>query len=188
MSTSPRQPSAARRKLAREDEAPVSPLDVLRLLGGGVLLSCLLSYFVTETSLVWNLRAPTWSSPWHVVRAWMRGPISLTPAELSLYNGTDVSLPIYLAINGTIYDVSASPSFYGPGGGYHFFAGNDGTRAFVTGCFSEDVTPDLRGVEDMFLPVDDDDGDGDGDGADKRRDEDGRLSKADRKIRREQVE
>ena len=117
-----------------------------------------------------------------------RGPISLTPAELSLYNGTDVSLPIYLAINGTIYDVSASPSFYGPGGGYHFFAGNDGTRAFVTGCFSEDVTPDLRGVEDMFLPVDDDDGDGDGDGADKRRDEDGRLSKADRKIRREQVE
>ena len=99
-----------------------------------------------------------------------------------------MSLPIYLAINGTIYDVSASPSFYGPGGGYHFFAGNDGTRAFVTGCFSEDVTPDLRGVEDMFLPVDDDDGDGDGDGADKRRDEDGRLSKADRKIRREQVE
>ena len=128
------------------------------------------------------------------------GPISLTPAELSLYNGTDVSLPIYLAINGTIYDVSASPSFYGPGGGYHFFAGNDGTRAFVTGCFSEDVTPDLRGVEEMFLPVDDDDdkdgdgkgdgdgdGKGDGDGDDKKSEEGGRLSKAERKIRREQV-
>lgn len=31
----------------------------------------------------------------------------------------------------------------------------DATRAFVTNCFEEDRTPDLRGVEDMFLPVDD---------------------------------
>ena len=75
----------------------------------------------------------------------------MTPAELALYNGTDNSLPIYLAINGSVYDVSASPDYYGPGGSYHFFAGQDGTRAFVTGCFDEDVTPDLRGVEEMFL-------------------------------------
>ena len=45
---------------------------------------------------------------------------------------------------------------YGPGGSYHFFAGRDAARAFVTGCFQEDQTPDLRGVEEMFIPVDGD--------------------------------
>lgn len=43
---------------------------------------------------------------------------------------------------------------YGPGGSYHFFAGRDAARAFVTGCFQEDLTPDLRGVEEMYIPVD----------------------------------
>lgn len=86
-------------------------------------------------------------------------------------------MPIYVALNGTIYDVSASPEFYGPGGSYHFFAGRDATRAFVTGCFTEDLTGDLRGVERMFIPVDDDDDEG-GQGESKER-------RRARKIRRE---
>lgn len=43
---------------------------------------------------------------------------------------------------------------YGPGGSYNFFTGRDATRAFVTGCFQEDLTHDLAGVEEMFIPVD----------------------------------
>lgn len=35
------------------------------------------------------------------------------------------------------------------------FAGADASRAFVTGCFKEDRNPDLRGVEEMYLPLDD---------------------------------
>lgn len=94
---------------------------------------------------------------------------------MSLYNGTDTTLPIYLGLNGSIYDVSASPHLYGPGGSYHFFAGRDATRAFVTGCFEEDLTGDLRGVEEMFVPIDD--------GVD---DTDlGKKEKAERKVRRE---
>lgn len=84
-----------------------------------------------------------------------RGPLYLTPAQLSAYDGTDETKPIYLAINGTIYDVSANRRTYGPGGSYHFFAGCDASRAYVTGCFADDRTPDMRGAEEMYLPLDD---------------------------------
>jgi predicted heme/steroid binding protein len=74
---------------------------------------------------------------------------------LSLYNGTDITLPLYVVVNGTVFDVSANRVIYGPGGNYNFFAGRDATRAFVTGCFEEDLTSDMRGVETMFVPVED---------------------------------
>lgn len=79
----------------------------------------------------------------------------LTPEELSVYDGSDPEKPIYLAINGTIYDVSNGRGIYGPGGSYNWFAGVDASRAYVTGCFAEDRTPDMRGVELMYLPRDD---------------------------------
>lgn len=40
---------------------------------------------------------------------------------------------------------------YGPGGGYSFFAGRDAARAFVSGCFQDDLTWDLRGLEEMYI-------------------------------------
>lgn len=84
-----------------------------------------------------------------------QGPLRLTDAQLSAYDGKDLSKPIYLALNGTIYDVSAGRHMYGPGGSYDFFAGRDASRAFVTGCFDSDLTHDLRGVELMYVPQDD---------------------------------
>ena len=83
------------------------------------------------------------------------GPQALTDSDLKAYDGSDPTKPIYLAINGTIYDVTAGVRHYGPGGSYHFFAGKDASRAFVTNCFEEDGNPDLRGVEEMFMPIDD---------------------------------
>ena len=73
-----------------------------------------------------------------------------------MYNGTDPSKPIYLAINSTVFDVTAGKHTYGPGGSYEVFAGRDASRAFVTGCFLEDRTGDLRGAEWIYIPIEDD--------------------------------
>lgn len=130
-----------------------SVLDILRVLGGLALLSAGLSYLSTSgESMTWGYNAK-----WTRLREWknaIKPQVHLTDMELLQYDGTNPSKPIYLALNGTIYDVSVSPQTYGPGGSYHFFAGRDAARAFLTGCFQEDAVPDLRGVERMFLPID----------------------------------
>jgi len=78
--------------------------------------------------------------------------LSLTEAELRAYDGTDNSKPIYLAIDSTIYDVSTSPAFYGPGGHYHHFTGRDATRAWVSECWDaeDQLTWRMDGLEKMF--------------------------------------
>ncbi|WEW54649.1 hypothetical protein PRK78_000069 [Emydomyces testavorans] len=138
-----------------EESNRISILDIFRLISLLLITSSALSYFITGDSLLWGYKP--WFTRWPVLITRLRGPILLTPSQLSLYNGTSTTLPIYISINHTIYDVSASPHLYGPGGSYAFFAGRDATRAFVTGCFQDDLSSDLAGVEEMYVPVEDDD-------------------------------
>ncbi|KAI1817095.1 putative heme binding protein [Poronia punctata] len=142
-------------KIEEDDE--YSPwLDVLRVLSFLILASCALSYLISNgETFTWGMKNPPKYLRTDFWTAKFRGPIYLTPAELAAYDGTDESKPIYLAINGTIYDVSANRRTYGPDGSYRYFAGVDAARSYVTGCFAEDRTPDMRGVEDMYLPLDD---------------------------------
>jgi predicted heme/steroid binding protein len=129
----------------------ISPLDILRIIVTLLVASTAFSYYLTDT-LTWgyqpNLRK--------LQQQYLKGEVILTPAELALHNGTDPSLPIYIAINNTVFDVTAGKHTYGPGGSYSVFAGKHATRAFVTGCFAEDATNDMRGVEMMHIPVEDD--------------------------------
>ncbi|CAJ0596881.1 unnamed protein product [Cylicocyclus nassatus] len=57
--------------------------------------------------------------------------------QLALFDGSRASRPVYLAILGRVYNVDKGRKHYGKGGGYHFFAGRDATRAFVSGDFTE---------------------------------------------------
>ena len=145
-------PETAASTPSREASNGFGVLDILRIAGGLLLLNCLLSYFITNDSVLWGWR------PWFVrpaaLSAYFRGPVMLTDAQLAAYDGSDPAKPIYLALNGTIYDVSAGRRVYGPGGSYNVFAGKDAARGFITGCFAEDGTPDLRGAEYTYVPSD----------------------------------
>jgi len=60
---------------------------------------------------------------------------------------------VLLKFSGDVYEVSANRRIYGPGGSYGFFTGRDAARAFVTGCFKEDLTHDIRGLDPKQLEV-----------------------------------
>ncbi|MBN3280242.1 NEUFC protein, partial [Polyodon spathula] len=67
--------------------------------------------------------------------------------ELSRYNGQQGSPGVYLSILGQVFDVGKGHKHYGPGGSYHFFAGRDASRAFVTGDFTEaGLVDDVSGL------------------------------------------
>nr|CAG8436050.1 8649_t:CDS:2 [Entrophospora candida] len=78
-----------------------------------------------------------------------------TPAELAKYDGTDASQPIYVAIKGTIFDVTTKRESYGPGGSYHVFAGKDASKALGMGSLQpEDVIADYSSLDDkQFLKI-----------------------------------
>lgn len=74
-------------------------------------------------------------------------PRLFSAEELSFYNGSRPQLPIYLAILGSVFDVTKGKSHYGAGGGYNHFAGRDASRAFVSGNFTGDgLTDSLHGL------------------------------------------
>ncbi|KPM44255.1 hypothetical protein AK830_g2244 [Neonectria ditissima] len=157
-------------------------VDILRVLTFLLMASCGLSYVISGgESWFWGMKhkpnymtvdywkdiikGPVSSPPlrtmaYYSFRDLTRSlpqdpPIYLTPDELANFDGTDTEKPLYISLNHTIFDVSNGRRIYGPGGSYSVFAGRDASRAFVTGCFADDRTADLRGVELMFMPLDD---------------------------------
>ncbi|XP_069946347.1 neuferricin [Cherax quadricarinatus] len=70
-----------------------------------------------------------------------------TAQELQQYGSQGGTKGPYLAILGRVYNVKKGKEHYGPGGGYEFFSGRDGSRAFVTGDFTEEgLTDDISGL------------------------------------------
>ncbi|XP_078431585.1 membrane-associated progesterone binding protein 4 isoform X2 [Wolffia australiana] len=75
-----------------------------------------------------------------------------TVDEISSYTGSDEGKAILLGILGSVFDVTKGRSHYGPGGGYHHFAGRDASRAFVSGNFTGDgLTDSLHGLSSVEI-------------------------------------
>lgn len=135
---------------AAQTEDKLSLFDIVRSLGFLVFLVITLSYYVTGT-WSWGYETQLVQPAYlrHAFKHAVLGEpyLSLTDDQLSLYDGTKAGEPIYVGVGGKLYDVSANPLTYGPGGPYHFFAGRDAARAFSTGCFQQDLTWDVRGLD-----------------------------------------
>jgi len=79
-------------------------------------------------------------------------PFSL--AELSAFDGADPSKPIYVAIKGTIFDVSNKKDVYGPGKSYNIFAGKDGSQGLGKSSLNpEHAVPDYRDLPENEMKV-----------------------------------
>ncbi|XP_038215706.1 neuferricin [Zerene cesonia] len=63
--------------------------------------------------------------------------LTLTQEELAKHNG-DEHKELYLAVMGSIFDVSSGKIHYAKGRSYHYFIGKDGTRALVSGNFEDE--------------------------------------------------
>ncbi|QPG72895.1 hypothetical protein FOA43_000198 [Brettanomyces nanus] len=134
-------------------------LDFVQFLGGVLALCCILSYVFTGTS-TWGYTGKYLNSQYYkfVVQHQLisHESILFTTDELALYNGTDTNLPIYVSVNGTVFDVSYGRDIYGPDHGrYHLFAGHDYSRVFVNGCFhrKDQWTFDLRGLDEKEAEI-----------------------------------
>ena len=76
----------------------------------------------------------------------------ITINELATHGSTGPLKPIWLSVLGRVYDVDKGVQHYGPDGGYSFFSGRDGSRAFVTGEFNEEgLMDDLEGFSPMEI-------------------------------------
>ncbi|ETS88160.1 hypothetical protein PFICI_01988 [Pestalotiopsis fici W106-1] len=75
---------------------------------------------------------------------------TFTPHTLLPNNGTN-GAPVYLAVRGRVFDVTAGRNFYGPGGPYENFAGRDASRGLACHSFDEEMlTKDLDGPLDKL--------------------------------------
>ncbi|KAF8937850.1 hypothetical protein BGZ58_002058 [Dissophora ornata] len=72
-----------------------------------------------------------------------------TPEELAQHDGADEDKSIYVAIKGTVYDVTTKKAMYGPSGGYHCFAGKDSSKALGKSSLKvEDCVADYSDLDE----------------------------------------
>jgi len=123
----------------------VGMLGILKFLVYLLIFTALAGKFVTG-SYTWE-----YQSKWTQLKTyWPTNQRLFSERLLAEYDGRVIGRPIYLAIDGDVYDVSKGAA-YQPGGSYAILAGVDAARAFGTGCFKTHRTYDTRGMTEKEL-------------------------------------
>jgi membrane-associated progesterone receptor component len=79
-------------------------------------------------------------------------PRNFTLKQLSHFDGTkdgDDDKPVYLALNGIVFDVSEGRNFYGPGGPYELFAGHECGVALAKMSFDTEFLDDMATIPNL---------------------------------------
>lgn len=81
-------------------------------------------------------------------------PRNFTAEQLLEFDGTKdkktgEDKPVYLSVNGQVFDVSDGRDFYGPGGPYEKFAGRECGVALAKMSFDTEHLDDLEGCKDL---------------------------------------
>lgn len=94
---------------------------------------------VTCSLFFWLTKDPPLPTKPHTRDEDPEPPRNFTLAQLKEFVGKieDKEAPIYLALDGEVYDVSEGRDFYGPEGVYGSFAGHDVTKAFAKNSLEE---------------------------------------------------
>jgi len=117
----------------------------------GVLAVLTLTYFFLRPTSPASPQAedtnskPRTSSTMQPASDNLAGPLDVpyTQEQLKEFDGSDPSKPIYVAIKGTIFDVSKKADVYGKGQSYNLFAGKDASKALgMSSLKQEDAISD----------------------------------------------
>ncbi|KAJ1821654.1 Dihydrodipicolinate synthase [Coemansia sp. RSA 2598] len=114
----------------------------------------LAAFFVVRSVVASYSKGPEPFSMKGVQQASVPAQRDFTPRELAAFDGKDESTPLYIAVKGTVYDVSKSRGFYGPGGAYANFSGRDASRGLAVSSFGTEVLADLDGPIDTLDDLD----------------------------------
>lgn len=128
-------------------EEEVGFLDLLKFIVYLLLIIILAGKFFTG-SFLWE-----YDGKWVRLKTYLpenNGRL-FSESYLATFDGRDENKPLYIAIDGDVYDVSSNRRTYGPGGPYRHMAGVDAARSFATGCFATHRTHDLRGLSEEQL-------------------------------------
>lgn len=127
-------------------EVEIGLWGLVRFLLSTIAIVMLTGKYVTG-SYIWE-----YDGKWVQAKTYMTVKQQLfSDGTLAQYDGSDPNKPLYIAIDGDVYDVSSNRLTYGPGGSYNIFAGRDAARAYATGCFQTHLTHDIRDLDEKEL-------------------------------------
>eukprot|EP00158_Paraphelidium_tribonemae_P000940 Partr_v1_DN23734_c0_g1_i1_m52960 putative cytochrome b5 domain containing 2 len=125
-----------------KQEAPLlSTKEIIKFIAVSIVLAMSISFIVTD-SFLFGYQLPSLTL---LKKMWSPSTRTLSLEELAKYDGEN-GQPVYISINGHVFDVTAGRGHYKKGSGYGVFVGRDASRAFITGCFQTHLTHDLRGL------------------------------------------